>query len=561
MLAKAVVFVKSTVRTTMRICLSLDPSRLMRWHLWLAEALADVPGNDVSCAFAARCRPLPLIFRLLLELERLLYGYRVNGATYSIEASLLSLPPPPADQMDVVIDLSGGERLPSGRRVLTPLFNGLPGEIGVMAALANDQDLLVELHDTARPSQPWIARPASVDREVFAAGLDSVLSCAVALILKALREETSSAQSGVPGSPMAASSLGVLSAIVWDIGRAASKAIDLLDTLARGGRSWGIGWRSDQAASLLDKGEAAFSVLTGDTGSFLADPFPFRHQGQDFIFVEQYLYSKNRGCIAVVTVDRSGIAGAPQIVLEEPHHLSYPFVFEQDGQIWMIPESGAARNVSLYRAVDFPYRWTREAYLLEGIEGYDTTPLRHKGGFWFFVSPRLWRSTSWDVLSLYRAESLTGPWTSHAANPVLLDAALSRPAGAVIQHGGCMLRPVQDCARGYGGAVTFCRIDALGASEFAQTPVGRIWSGAFRCHTYNRRSGLEVIDLFGHVRGLRQVTTSYRLLAPDAPASAPHGRLLPWPIARPGELAWPVGQARSAACEGPDVLDPSRARD
>ena len=33
----------------------------------------------------------------------------------------------------------------------------LPGEIGVMAALANDQGLLVDLHDTARPSRPWTA--------------------------------------------------------------------------------------------------------------------------------------------------------------------------------------------------------------------------------------------------------------------------------------------------------------------------------------------------------------------------------------------------------------------
>ncbi|TIV12536.1 MAG: hypothetical protein E5V94_00285, partial [Mesorhizobium sp.] len=124
----------SAVRTAMRICLSLDPSRLLRWHLWLAEALAEVPGNDVSCAIAAGCRPLPLVFRLLLELERLLYGYRAKAVTDSVEAELRSLPPPPADQVDVVINLSGEEPLPSGRRVLTPLFNGLPGEIGVMTA-------------------------------------------------------------------------------------------------------------------------------------------------------------------------------------------------------------------------------------------------------------------------------------------------------------------------------------------------------------------------------------------------------------------------------------------
>ena len=436
-----------------------------------------------------------------------------------MDAALLSLPQQ-AGQADVVIDMSGEEPLPAARRVLTPLFNGVPGEIGVMAAMANDQELVVDLYDTARPSRPWTARPASADREVFAASLDGALSCAVALILKALRDQTGAVAPGVRRQKIAVPSLGTLSSFAWATGTVAAKMARLLDMVTRGGRAWGVGWRIDESASLLDRGEGTFRVLNGGTDSYLADPFPFRHEGQDFIFVEQYLYSKNKGCIAVVTTDRNGAASAPQIVLEEPHHLSYPFVFEHAGQIWMIPESGAAGNVSLYRAEAFPYRWTREACLIEGIEGYDVTPLRHEGGFWFFVSPRLWRSSSWDVLSLYYADSLTGPWKPHAAKPVLIDAALSRPAGAIIRRDGRILRPVQDCARGYGGAVTFCRINELGASEFAQTPVGRIRSGPFGCHTYNRHSGLEVIDLFGQIRGLQEVTISYASLAPDARASA-----------------------------------------
>jgi hypothetical protein len=503
----------------MRICLNLDASRLLRWHVWLANALAEVPGNEVSRAIAPHRRPLPSGGRLLLELERLVYGFRGDGATDRMEAALLSLPQQ-AGQADVVIDMSGEEPQPAARRVLTPLFNGVPGEIGVMAALANDQELLVDLYDTARPSRPWTARPASADREVFAASLDGVLSCAVALILKALRDEAGLAAPSVRRQKIAVPSLGMLSSFAWATGTVAAKAARLLNMLTTGRRAWGVGWRVDESASLLDRGEGTFRVLSGGTDSYLADPFPFRHEGQDFIFVEQYLYSKNKGCIAVVTTDRNGAASAPRIVLEEPHHLSYPFVFEHAGQIWMIPESGAAGNVSLYRAEAFPYRWRREACLIEGIEGYDVTPMRHEGGFWFFVSPRLWRSSSWDILSLYYADSLTGPWKPHAARPVLIDAALSRPAGAIIRRDGRILRPVQDCSRGYGGAVTFCRINALGASGFAQTPVGRIRSGPFGCHTYNRHAGLEVIDLFGQIRGLQEVTISYASLTSDARASA-----------------------------------------
>jgi hypothetical protein len=135
---------------------------------------------------------------------------------------------------------------------------------------------------------------------------------------------------------------------------AASKAVRLLDMLARGGRTWAIGGRFDESQRLLHKAGAVFRVLTGGTGSYLADPFPFRHEGRDFIFFEQFPYATGRGCIAVATVERNGTVGTPRIVLEESHHLSYPFVFEHAGQIWMIPESGEARNVSLYRAVTGP---------------------------------------------------------------------------------------------------------------------------------------------------------------------------------------------------------------
>ncbi len=499
----------------MRICLYLDPSRILRWHLWIAEALSEIPSYEVFCAFAATRRPFPSIFRLLLQLERLIYGFSENGATDSVVAALPFLLPGLNGEIDVVINLSGEERVPAGRRVLTPIFNGVPSEIGVMTAIANDQDLFVELHDTACPPQILMACPAISDRQVFAAGLDSALSCAVPLIMKALRKETGLAAPGLSRSRTVMPPPGALSSVMWASGTVVSKVIRFLDLLARGGKAWRIGWRFDKRTSLLDRREAAFSVLSGDTHSYLADPFPFRHQGQDFIFVEQYLYSKNRGCIAVMTADRNGTIGSPHIVVEEPYHLSYPLVFEEDGQIWMIPESGAAKNVSLYRAVAFPYRWTREACLIQGIEAYDITPLGDKGGFWFFVSLRHWRSTSWDCLSLYRAESLAGAWTPHVANPVLIDARLSRPGGACIRRGGHTLRPVQDCGRGYGGALTLCQIDALDESEFAQTPIGRIRSERFGCHTYNydHQSGLEVIDLFGDLRGPRQVKASYEPFA------------------------------------------------
>ena len=56
-------------------------------------------------------------------------------------------------------------------------------------------------------------------------------------------------------------------------------------------------------------------------------------------------------------------------VLEEPWHLSYPFLIEWGGDIWMIPESSTNRDIAIYRAVDFPLKWERHAVLVERRRG------------------------------------------------------------------------------------------------------------------------------------------------------------------------------------------------
>src|SRR6266516_2664788 len=64
----------------MHVGLHLDPSRYLRWHQWLAAALADTPGCRVSLVFAATAHPLPSSCRLTLRLEQLIYGHRLGSA-------------------------------------------------------------------------------------------------------------------------------------------------------------------------------------------------------------------------------------------------------------------------------------------------------------------------------------------------------------------------------------------------------------------------------------------------------------------------------------------------
>jgi hypothetical protein len=103
-----------------------------------------------------------------------------------------------------------------------------------------------------------------------------------------------------------------------------------------------------------------------------------------------------------------------------------------------------------------------------------------------------------DALHLWSARSFRGPWTPHRKNPVLIDTAAARPAGRVVERGERLIRPVQDCRRGYGAALALAEITRLDDNRFEQSVVsvlepGKSWPGR-RLHTVNRAGRLECID-------------------------------------------------------------------
>jgi hypothetical protein len=110
---------------------------------------------------------------------------------------------------------------------------------------------------------------------------------------------------------------------------------------------------------------------------------------------------------------------------------------------------------------------------------------------------------SWsDTLSIFQASSLSGPWEAHRANPVLVDQAAARPAGAMFEQKGVLWRPVQDCSQGYGTGIGLAAVTALDNNRFEQNVKAVIrapadWPGR-RLHTLNRVGRLEFIDGSAH---------------------------------------------------------------
>jgi hypothetical protein len=525
----------------MQICLLLDRSRVLRWHMWLADALTSRPNCDVSLVFVETTAPLPRAIALILEIESLVYGRRAEHALDQITGANLSRYKQPESApgaiFDVVVDLVGCEQsLPRCRRHLTTLFNSRPGDAGAILAVLDERAVHVTISDSGNPLEALEAWPAMSARRVLTKALDNVLSCAVELILKALSLPgclTSIAQlrRGDANHPQMPSPATVLASMTQTL---TWKARRFLTMLISGGETWATGWRLDRGNPLINSGYGRFSILPDDRRRYYADPFPFCYHGERFVFVEEFEFAAQRGCISVASIGADGAVSTPRRIIEEPHHLSFPFVFEHGGQIWMIPESGAAGRVDLYRAETFPYRWKREGALLDGVAAYDATLLPQAGRLWMFVTIARWNASTCDNLCIFHANQLSGPWHAHSANPILLDATASRSAGAFFHLEGSTFRLAQDCSEIYGGAVTIWRLDTLNDGAFSQTEMGRITSSAAGCHTYNRHSGLEVLDVFGELRETKHAAAWYRpraRRAHDHPGAGNGGSMEPRALA------------------------------
>lgn len=243
-----------------------------------------------------------------------------------------------------------------------------------------------------------------------------------------------------------------------------------------------------------------YRVLTPPRDYFWADPFPWVHNNQYYIFYEELPFATNRGHISCITLNKDMMPIANQMVIQQPYHLSYPFLFEYENQLFMMPETKENKTIEIYLCENFPNQWVLYKTIMSGVSAVDNTLFEENGKWWLFTNIAKEGGNAYDSLYLFYADSpLADTWTSHPLNPVVKNIQSARPAGRIFKKDNELIRPSQDCSIRYGYAINLNKITAINESEYSESLEQKITppsqdKNILSTHTWNTIENLYVID-------------------------------------------------------------------
>lgn len=250
-----------------------------------------------------------------------------------------------------------------------------------------------------------------------------------------------------------------------------------------------------------DAPRASWQRILPPADRFFADPCIVEHEGRSLIFFEDFPYSTGKGIISAGVWDGKSLQQVCT-VLEEPHHLSFPQVWQQGEKWLMLPEAKESRKIILYESTQFPFTWEKGITLMQNVEAIDPVLLFKDGNWWLFFNKAAEPGASnLDELFLYFKKDLErGEWKPHPMNPIVSDVRAARMAGRVFQKQGLWYRPGQDCSLRYGYAFTLFAITEWDEQSYREEPVQKIepdWApGLQGTHTFSRSEQYTLVDAY-----------------------------------------------------------------
>lgn len=257
-------------------------------------------------------------------------------------------------------------------------------------------------------------------------------------------------------------------------------------------RKWHLLWRD---------GMGREKVISPPGNADWADPFLLEYEGTIHLFFEAFSSKEgNYGTIAHLTEDTLGEKRiAP--VLDTGFHLSFPNIFQYEDALYMLPETGANRTISLYKAIEFPKAWEFAQDLLTDLKAVDSDIFQHEGRWWLFtcIQATPTKGTYHELHIFYAKTPLTDSWQPHPHNPVVISSVGGRLGGKLRKEGKRLIRVGQINTKTYGYGLCEMEIIRLTPHQYEEKHMRTIKPKSLgrtvkAIHTLNQVGSIQVLD-------------------------------------------------------------------
>jgi hypothetical protein len=261
-------------------------------------------------------------------------------------------------------------------------------------------------------------------------------------------------------------------------------------------KEWKIGIVKATVDSVFSKSMDDYSFTWfshHERGAFCADPFVYQLENGNYLIIyEEKKYFK-KGTIRLTLFDNDLNIIQQKSLLDHGKHLSYPFIWKENNQIWILPESAEECCLKAYPLELEKLELGEPKILIDHCPLLDATMLHYENRYWIFST--LKKPGKETQLHLFHAEKWDGPYLPHQQNPVKSGLNGTRPAGSFFHYNERIIRPAQNADPYYGASTTLFVIDELNTETYRESPVK--WIHPPQKSPYNK--GLHTINSVGDV--------------------------------------------------------------
>jgi hypothetical protein len=234
------------------------------------------------------------------------------------------------------------------------------------------------------------------------------------------------------------------------------------------GNTWSIGIFKEKNDFLHEVNNRPVNLISTFLGRNLrtssrhihtyADPFLYEEKGDLYLFAEIQAVRESGyiNCWKYTDDEKWEDIGP---ILKETNRYTYPFILKDKDELYMIPESLEAGEVSLWKFHNFPKDLKKVKTILKGPY-VDSNVICYNNKYYLFTTT----NPAGELLIFFSDELLSDEWIPHPSNPITRNKQISRNGGGVVMYGNRLVRIAQDDANGYGKGIVI--LDILKLDEF-----------------------------------------------------------------------------------------------